>query len=99
MKLTNFKTITGSGALVAKFDIEFKPLTVRGFGLFEKSDGGRWISEPSTKFTGKDGTVKYHKHVDITDENIKGEIERLAKIAYETALYGAPPSDDQEIPF
>ena len=101
MNIENFKLIKNSGALVAKFDIVFKPLTVKGLGMFVKSDGSRWISEPSSKFQTAAGETKYQKHVVITDEAIKNEIERMAKLEYDKAVYGdEPPVDnDQEEPF
>lgn len=101
MNLENFKLIKDAGALVAKFDIVFKPLTVKGFRIFVKSDGSRWISEPSSKFQTAKGESKFQKHVVITDEAIKAEVERLAKIEYDKAIYGEEPpaAGDDEAPF
>ena len=100
MKISNMRLITGAGALIAKFDIVGKFLTIRGMGIFRKSDGSSWISEPSSKIEKRDGTIDYWKHVQITDEDLKKEIERQAKERLaELELAGDQPGADEDIPF
>lgn len=96
MKITNFKPVENAGALIAKFDIEFKPLTVRGMSLFRRENGGTFISEPSEKYERKDGEKAYYKHVIITDDEIRGDIARLVK-AELAASHGI--MDEEDIPF
>jgi len=97
VKLTNFKTVPNAGALIARFDIEFKPLIVRGMSIFRRDNGGVFISEPSEKYERKvDGVTQYYKHVVITDDEIKGQIAALAKQKL-AEIEGVDP--DSEIPF
>lgn len=99
MKIENLKLIENAGSLVAKFDVIFKPLTVKGFGLFVKADGSRWISEPATKITLGNGDDKWLKHVVITDDAVKDEIERMAKLAYDEKVYGTGEPGSEGAPF
>jgi len=99
MKISNMKLVNHAGALVAKFDAIGQHLTIRGFGIFRKADGGSWISEPSTKFQKRDGTTDYQKHVIITDPDVKEEIERQAKEALAELELGQEPPETDEVPF
>lgn len=81
MILRNFRCIDDAGALVATFDVEFKPLTVRRVKLFRKDDGGMFIQEPSEKYQ-KDGKTEYWKHVLITDELVRNSVLAKAKEIY-----------------
>ena len=68
MKINNFKLLDPPvGALVAKFDLDFGPVLVRGMSVFAK-DGRRWITEPSEKWTTRDGETRWHRHAIITDQ-------------------------------
>lgn len=96
MKIINFKAISGAGALIGKFDVEFKPLTVRGMGLFRRDNGHLFISEPSEKYTKKTGETGWFKHVVITDEAVKERIEALVR---ELVADADPLPKDDTIPF
>jgi hypothetical protein len=97
LKITNFRTIDTAGAMIAAFDIEFAPLTIRGVKLFRKADGATFISEPSEKYE-KDGKTQYRKHVQITDEAIRAKVETQAQEIYAARASSAPATDDT-IPF
>lgn len=100
MKIANMKLLNNAGSLIAKFDAVGQHLTIRGFGIFRKADGSSWISEPSTKFTKRDGTTDYQKHVVITDQAVKEDIAHQAKEALaELELGGDPGEESEEIPF
>lgn len=79
MKILNMRKIENGRSLVATFDVQFAPLTVRGMAVFRKADGQMWISEPSESFQGRDGKTSYKKHVIITDEHVRQTIEHEAK--------------------
>lgn len=102
MKITNFRTIDKPGSLVAAFDVEFAPLTVRGIRLIRKGDGGMFISEPSDSYQ-KDGETKFSKHVVITDEQIRARIETAAKEIWHSKQGHSPEpafaADDDGAPF
>lgn len=82
MKILNMRKIENGKSLVATFDVQFAPLTVRGMAIFRKADGQMWISEPSEAFTGRDGRTAYKKLVTITDEHVRQTIEREAKAMF-----------------
>lgn len=79
MKIANFKRIDPpAGYLIAKFDAEIGPVTIRNISVFEK-DGRRWISEPVEKWTDRDGNTRYHKPAIVTDQETMGELSRMVK--------------------
>ena len=100
MKIEKMKLITGAGALIAKFDIVGNAITIRGMGIFRKADGSSWISEPSSKIEKRDGSVDYWKHVLITDDAVRDNLERQAKERLaELELAGSEPGSSEDIPF
>lgn len=99
MKIANLKLVNSAGALIARFDAVGQHLTIKGFGIFRRADGSSWISEPATKFTKRDGTTDYQKHVTITDPCVKEEIERQAKEALAELELGSDSPVDEEVPF
>lgn len=100
MKIVNMKLINSGGSLIAKFDCIGNAITIRGLSIFRKADGSSWISEPSSKFEKRDGSTDFWKHVIITDDAVKEEIERQAKARLaELELAGSEPAADEDIPF
>lgn len=92
MKITKFKHIDNPGSsLIASFDADIGPVTIRKMSVFEK-DGRCWISEPSEKWTDRDGGVRFQKHVIITDQETMGELARLVKEQLHAGAIGT--SDD-----
>ncbi|MHB8709494.1 MAG: hypothetical protein ACYC9I_11515 [Desulfuromonadales bacterium] len=82
MKLINFKLIE-KGAALASFDVEFKPLIVRGMMLFRNGDAGTFINEPAEAYQdGRTGERRYSKHVVIKDEQLRAQIQQQAKEMY-----------------
>lgn len=78
MKIVNFHKIEGAGSMVASFDVQFKPIMVRGVTLFRKENGETWINEPARKYAGRDGQPAYKKHVLITDSELREVIRQEA---------------------
>lgn len=94
MKITNLKRVENAGSLIARFDIEFKPLIVRGMSLFLRDNGGMFISEPAEKYERRDnGQTAWHKHVVITDDELRGHIAKQVKELMDFS------GSDEEIPF
>jgi len=91
VKIINFKLIE-KGAALASFDVEFKPLVVRGMMLFRKGDAGTFINEPAEAYQdGRTGERRYSKHVIIKDEQLRAQIQQQAK-----ELYAAEAGRQQE---
>ena len=99
MKIEKMKLITGAGALIAKFDVVGNAITIRGMGIFRKADGSSWISEPSSKIEKRDGSFDYWKHVLITDDAVRENIERQAKERLAELELTGLPADSEDIPF
>jgi len=103
--IRNFRCTDDKGALVATFDVEFKPLTVRRMKLFRKDDGGMFVQEPAEKYE-KQGKTEWWKHVLITDESVRASILAKAKEIWReqterlpVAGAAAAPVDPLEMPF
>ena len=97
MKIANFKQLDPPvGALVAKFDVDFGPVTVRGFSVFSK-DGRRWINEPAERWTDRDGKDRWHKHAVVSDQFVMSNL--VAKIRDYLGGVDAPAGGDDDITF
>ena len=84
-RIRNFRLVDHA-TVRAAFDVDFGPVVVKGFQLVE-ANGGRFISEPSEKYT-KDGETKFRRIVEFGDDLVKARLGKAISQLYQSQSEG-----------
>lgn len=95
MNIVNYSKIDGQKTLVARFDVEFRDVTIRDVTLMN-NEKGQWISWPSRKYKDKEGKDKYFSYVSFPNLDEKQRIEKEIKERLKAFL---PINHQTEVPF
>jgi len=118
MRIDNYKAHRGKNGFQGYFDLILNVeheggkvnLICKGWKIFEKDDGSRFVSPPQDKWERYDGTVGYTNLIDYLDrdaeqaihELVFTELDRLRgteKPAPEAAEETAITATDEDVPF
>ena len=102
MKVEDMK-ILNKGTIKAFFTLDLVKVKIKNCKLCQIEGREAFISGPDEKYTAKDGTVKYKKHIYFSDKELESKATTLALAEYRkfdaptTPL--TPSTDDDGLPF
>lgn len=99
----------GKATVLARFDVNFGPMTIKGFELIRVGDK-TFVAEPSNSFKGTDGnwkTFKYVAYAGSKGEELQKQIHSLASEEMSRRGTQPPPTqaskpsyaDEDDLPF